>query len=440
MNSELLIPPRYEPGYYETEVLKEGLIRYYAYPEQSTMRNHVVREISICLTNYSIHWTPHNVRVWFNNHHSLLPAGAKKPTSNLELISKLLLNGANRSNFFQVPNKIKKDLIISISHYYENTVNQSQKLVINDTVSIHKSNFNKIEIFCNRDCNFEILLKDEIEQFGFQNEKMEKMRQMKQMYKEINFQKNRFLVNHKKKIELTFSRDIVRKPDTVPTIKEFISNIVFETIDNNLAKKPNGYRYPNEVIDFFFLIKFGPSSYDNLRWIFPIPCVKTLYKRRGQHLDEISNGILEEGNSVNITKMILKNYNYFKKIDANLSIDAIEITLFHKSESIIKNLFIFFIIPTNNFMKPFAIRVFPYKNGKANSKILSIIDELTCELFSDESIINLHYTSVDGDTGYNPIFEIEFKVFFDYFSQHGFEGLTDEIERFKLFQSQKKNV
>lgn len=84
MNSELLIPPRYEPSYYETEVLKEGLIRYYAYPEQSTMRNHVVREISICLTNYSIHWTPHNVRVWFNNHHSLLPAGAKKPTSNLE--------------------------------------------------------------------------------------------------------------------------------------------------------------------------------------------------------------------------------------------------------------------------------------------------------------------------------------------------------------------
>ena len=123
-----------------------------------------------------------------------------------------------------------------------------------------------------------------------------------------------------------------------------------------------------------------------------------------------------------------------------MSIDAIEITLFHKSESIIKNLFIFFIIPTNNFMKPFAIRVFSYKNGKANSKILSIIDELTCELFSDESIINLHYTSVDGDTGYNPIFEIEFKVFFDYFSQHGFEGLTDEIERYKLFQSQKKKM
>ena len=67
----------------------------------------------------------YNVRVWFNNHHSLLSVGAKIPTSNLEFISKLLLNGANRNNFFQVPNKIKKDLIINISHYYENTVNQS---------------------------------------------------------------------------------------------------------------------------------------------------------------------------------------------------------------------------------------------------------------------------------------------------------------------------
>ena len=91
-------------------------------------------------------------------------------------------------------------------------------------------------------------------------------------------------------------------------------------------------------------------------------------------------------------------------------------------------------------MKPFTIRVFPNENGKAGEKSLSVMDELISELFEDESPINLQYSSVDGDSGYNSIFELEFNVFFDYFSKYGIEGLTDEIERLKIFQFKNKNV
>ena len=136
--------------------------------------------------------------------------------------------------------------------------------------------------------------------------------------------------------------------------------------------------------------------------------------------------------------MIFHNYNFEQKVKANLSIDAIEITLFHRNNSKIKNLFIFFIIPLNDYMKPFTIRVFPNENGKAGEKSLSVMDELINELFEDESPINLQYSSVDGDSGYNSIFELEFNVFFDYFSKYGIEGLTDEIERLKIFQFKNK--
>lgn len=85
--------------------------------------------------------------------------------------------------------------------------------------------------------------------------------------------------------KITFSKYIVRKLSKVPTIRYFISNIFFETIDCNLAKKLNSYRYPDEVADFLVSLQFMfiLLSYhnDNLAlWMFPMCCWNECFNKQ----------------------------------------------------------------------------------------------------------------------------------------------------------------
>lgn len=88
-----------------------------------------------------------------------------------------------------------------------------------------------------------------------------------------------------KKKKITFSKYIVRKLSKVPTIRDFISSIFFETIDCNLAKKLNSYRYPDEVADFLESLQFMfiLLSYhnDNLAlWMFPMCCWNECFNKQ----------------------------------------------------------------------------------------------------------------------------------------------------------------
>lgn len=85
--------------------------------------------------------------------------------------------------------------------------------------------------------------------------------------------------------KITFSKYIVRKLSKVPTIRYFISNIFFDTIDCNLAKKLNSYRYPDEVADFLVSLQFMfiLLSYhnDNLAlWMFPMCCWNECFNKQ----------------------------------------------------------------------------------------------------------------------------------------------------------------
>ncbi|KAK8847136.1 hypothetical protein M9Y10_019718 [Tritrichomonas musculus] len=207
----------------------------------------------------------------------------------------------------------------------------------------------------------------------------------------------------------------------VLTAHDHFSKVILTNLDYNRKRLPRGRRYPNDVIDFFFLIKFGPNSYNHLRWIYPIPSIQTLYKRKRNCIKEINNQIIDKGNSNKIINSCLGYTN--SKIPVILSMDAIEIALFQKVDSKIKNIFILFMIPLNIFMKPFVIKALPHETGKANKKTVAMLNGIIKELFNDELPISLQYKAVDGDPGYNKEFDFEFTFLFEYFSKHEIEGL-----------------
>jgi hypothetical protein len=66
---------RYHPTTVETQILIQGLQRYFALPERSRTRNIVASEVSHHLRCLSPHWSHRAVRLWFNNnkHNYLQP-------------------------------------------------------------------------------------------------------------------------------------------------------------------------------------------------------------------------------------------------------------------------------------------------------------------------------------------------------------------------------
>ena len=69
---------------------------------------------------------------------------------------------------------------------------------------------------------------------------------------------------------------------TVPTFIEYFSNFIFNNIGQNLNKKINGHRFPDDIVDFAYLIKYGNDSYGQIRSFLPFPCVQTLKNRKEQ--------------------------------------------------------------------------------------------------------------------------------------------------------------
>ena len=82
---------------------------------------------------------------------------------------------------------------------------------------------------------------------------------------------------------------------TVPTFKQYFSDLIYKNIGNNLPKTGNGYRFMNEMIDFSYLIKYGPNPYGQLRSFLPFPSEETLRKRMEQDINLIQMNIMEDG-------------------------------------------------------------------------------------------------------------------------------------------------
>ena len=199
-----------------------------------------------------------------------------------------------------------------------------------------------------------------------------------------------------------------------------MSNIIFEDLNKNKDRYPNGRRYTDEMIDYCFLIKNGPN-----------PCVKTLKNRREEDIDKLKNEIVNDGEMNEVIKMRLDGCNQNgEKIKAVLSIDAIEIALFKKVTELIKNLFLLFLIPVNIPEKPFPVKVIIHENGKVGKNMLDIINEKIAQTFFENPLIDLQYKAVDGDSGYNS----EFK----YFVENGMNGLSEFVDQLKADMLQKK--
>lgn len=140
----------------------------------------------------------------------------------------------------------------------------------------------------------------------------------------------------------------------VLTAHDHFSKVILTNLDYNRKRLPRGRRYPNDVINFFFLIKFGPNSYYYLRWIYPIPSIQTLYKRKRNCIKEINNQIIDKGDSNKIINSCLGYRN--SKTPVILSIDAIEIALFQKVDSKIKNIFFFIYDSIKYFYETFCYK------------------------------------------------------------------------------------
>lgn len=200
---------RYTPDNYEKAILIQRIGQYFSYPERSEYRNKITKEVSDLLIKYSKHWTKHNVRVWFNNNRPNYISDLKNynnyetnntPVSDSKVCSFFNPNMLSNNVVVQTNKPIKKDLVIMISHFHEEIVNHTQKLVICDSFSLDKINENNI-CLCNNNFEFNIDFFSNTDSSSYdQNDKLAKMRELKKVYKEINFQKSQFLINEKKKL------------------------------------------------------------------------------------------------------------------------------------------------------------------------------------------------------------------------------------------------
>lgn len=200
---------RYTPDNYEKAILIQRIGQYFSYPERSEYRNKITKEVSDLLIKYSKHWTKHNVRVWFNNNRPNYISDLKNynnyetnntPVSDSKVCSFFNPHMLSNNVVVQTNKPIKKDLVIMISHFHEEIVNHTQKLVICDSFSLDKINENNI-CLCNNNFEFNIDFFSNTDSSSYdQNDKLAKMRELKKVYKEINFQKSQFLINEKKKL------------------------------------------------------------------------------------------------------------------------------------------------------------------------------------------------------------------------------------------------
>lgn len=405
--SDLSLSERYYPIPFEEKILKYYLKKYFGFPERSTERNKIAKFTSQVLLPYSKHWTHRNVRIWFLNHKFL----QFSEESNEDI----------PNNSHNIQPSINLQLTPNISVSYTDTLNKQSKNESNSQIQ-----------------NYSFDLLYDQDNLKSTNDKMNEKRLLqKEIHEKVN--KKCELMREKKKLQLeTFSENQIQSNlnenqiITVPTQKENMSNIIFSDLNKNKNRFPNGRRFTDEMIDYCFLIKYGPNSYDDFRYFLPAPCTKTLKNRREEDIEKLKIEIVNDGNMNEVICMRLKDkIQESEKVNAILSIDAIEIALFQRVNELIKNLFIFYLILLNSQEKPFPIKALSHENGKVGKDLLQIINEKIAKTFFNNPFIDLQYIAVDGDSGYNGEFENEFQILFDHFIKFGFEKLSEKIDQLK---------
>lgn len=107
MNSKFYC--RYEPSEFEINVLMNGMITYFKYPERSNNRNYILLQVSNFLKTKCPFWNQRNVRLYFNNN--------KNAPKFIELKKKY-------DSYHQNANSNIKSIIDDILH---RTMNSKQK-------------------------------------------------------------------------------------------------------------------------------------------------------------------------------------------------------------------------------------------------------------------------------------------------------------------------
>lgn len=401
---------RYYPSPFEQQTLKYGIHKYFSFPERSIQRNLITKEISQKLFPMYPHWTIGNVRRFFNNNRNYY---LNTPLKEIQ----------ESSSFNRFISEIKKTNLPAPNF----NISDSQKDVENSNASNCISKINPPQMHSIATQAFS----------ESSNEKVALMNKAKSINKEKKLSINSKL-NESRLNKFEFKNEVNLNDETslstVPTFKQYFSDLIYNSIGNNLTKSGNGYRFSNEMIDFSYSIKYGTNPYGQLRAFLPFPSEETLRKRMEHDLDSIQNNIMEDGNMHKITQIIFSNNsNYISeiKIDCIISIDAIEIALFKKSDSLIKNLFIFYLIPLFDGIKPFPIKIITHQTGKANSETLDLIKTKISELFNENAQICPQYIATDGDYGYSSMYKSEFDILYDYFNKNDFNGLCDFISHLK---------
>lgn len=256
----------------------------------------------------------------------------------------------------------------------------------------------------------------------------------KKAQKETDTENRRKIFDQNKKSFFQKKSNNTKNPIQAPVENEndnIIKNIFVDTILNNLGESEYNFKYPQEVIDLCFAIySISPHAYFVLREAIDLPCETTL---KNYFSDLINSEKINLTDLSNVAEIIF-NYRVSNNIDngfdAILGIDACSFDRFTKDGK--KFCFVFYVQPIDPDLKCFPVYIVPTIDGKANSSIIEIMENLIGIL--KDCDINIIMTSTDGDNGYN---EINEKTFLSYVNEAMTEGFYRAIEKFGEFNGLK---
>lgn len=193
---------RYEPSEMEQNYLMKAMLTYYKLPERSKNRNILAKNVSQKLISINSHWTHRAVRLYFNNNeNSEKFLEFRKKYSDIEQLQTTNKPVINCLQFQAKKQNQKAHLIKIVSQNFEYFFDeQKPKVFIDENISIQKESINKTQLninkpFLRQNVNCEYVnenSQNDLKKFiiadiapcHFFDEKMQQMREKKQIYKE----------------------------------------------------------------------------------------------------------------------------------------------------------------------------------------------------------------------------------------------------------------
>ena len=211
-----------------------------------------------------------------------------------------------------------------------------------------------------------------------------------------------------------------------------ITKSFIELLTINIGKENSSQRrYSEEFYKYSFMLKYWYNPYETLRTFLPFPSVQSLNTyfddNLSQCVKQLSN-IKKTTSLVNSTLHTMKSYNDKSVNDFTLimSVDAIDIKLFRRSNSFYKSIFIFFCLPSKADEKGFLIHAILHQTGKASKDIRDRIMQIIHNV-NKMTKVYIPILAVDGDPGYNKMHCEQFELIENAYDQGGFTKVVEMI-------------